>query len=247
MSDFSAAFKSWFTKVIPAPLMIRLRAIRFQKLGEPEIKWLDRLVDPGKAAYDIGANLGVYTYFLLQNTKEVHCFEPNPDLQRNLRATFGKKIHLHPFALSNESGIATLRFPILNGTRYHGWGSLEKNFSDESEVISHEVNIKVLDEQKLPPVGFIKIDVEGHERAVLEGANRILKEQRPRLLIEIEEQHAGEECQKTFEFLRSLQYQPSYLEGNQFKKLTPDSSGKFKLPENINMVLFTPEEEPIPA
>ena len=227
--------------------MIRLRAIRFQQIGEPEIKWLNKLVDPEKAAYDIGANLGVYTYFLIQNAKEVHCFEPNPDLQRNLQATFGKKIHLHPFALSNESGTATLRFPILNGTRYHGWGSLEKNFSEESEVISHEVEIKVLDEQELPPVGFIKIDVEGHERAVLEGAKAILEEQRPRLLIEIEEQHAGEECQKTFELLKSLRYRFSDLSENQFVELKPDASGKFTLPENINMVLFTPEEEPIPT
>ena len=226
--------------------MIRLRAMRFLKIGEPEIKWLDRLVDSNKAALDIGANLGVYTYFLRKFAQEVHAFEPNPDLQRNLQATFGNSITLHPCALSSEEGTADLSFPILNGTRYHGWGSLEKSFSEETEVVSYQVPLKVLDKQELPPVGFIKIDVEGHESAVLEGARKLITKDLPKLLIEIEEQHAGDNYWKTFEILESLGYRASYLYEDSFVPLKTGENGKHELLRETNMFLFIPKEAPLP-
>ena len=46
-----------------------------------------------------------------------------------------------------------------------------------------------LDDYQLPPVGFIKIDVEGHEEAVLRGAAQTIARNRPVLMIEIEERH----------------------------------------------------------
>ena len=47
-----------------------------------------------------------------------------------------------------------------------------------------QVDVVRLDDVIAEPVGFIKIDVEGHELAVLEGAERILREHRPVLLVE---------------------------------------------------------------
>jgi hypothetical protein len=54
---------------------------------------------------------------------------------------------------------------------------------------------------------FIKIDVEGHERAVLEGGRQILYQHHPVLLVEAEERHTGKEgLEELFQFLKSLGY-----------------------------------------
>jgi len=227
--------------------MIHLRAWRFWKWGEPEIQWLNRLVDPSRAALDIGANLGLYAYFLRKYAKEVHCWEPNPELQKLLHSAFGDSIQLHPYGLSSETGTATLSFPILNGVQYHGWGSLEKNFQEHPEVISHQISLQKLDEENLPPVGFIKIDVEGHEFSVLQGAIQTLQKDRPNLLIEIEEQHAGSQFQDTVTLLHSLEYQPSYLQNGQFTPIKPEPSGEIHLPPDSIMILFTPKEKTLPG
>lgn len=232
--------------ILPYSWMIHIRAWRFLKWGEPEIQWLDRLVDPSKTALDIGANLGLYSYFLRKYAREVHCWEPNPELQKILQSAFGDSLKLHPYGLSSEEGTATLSFPILDGVQYHGWGSLEKEFPEHSQVISHQVPLKTLDTVELPPVGFIKIDVEGHELSVLKGAMQILSNDHPKLLIEIEEQHAGSQVQETFKLLESLGYQASHLQNGQFTPLHPDEAGKYHLPADVIMILFIHKEELIP-
>ena len=114
-------------------------------------------------------------------------------------------------------------------------------------MISHQISLQKLDEENLPPVGFIKIDVEGHEFSVLQGAIQTLQKDRPNLLIEIEEQHAGSQFQDTFTLLHSLEYQPSYLQNGQFTPIKPDPSGEIHLPPDSIMILFTPKEKTLPG
>ena len=56
------------------------------------------------------------------------------------------------------------------------------------------------------PVGLIKCDVEGHELAVLRGAEGVLRGSRPALLVEIEERHPDADVQATFDYLLGLGY-----------------------------------------
>ena len=56
-------------------------------------------------------------------------------------------------------------------------------------------------------VGFIKIDVEGHEQKILEGAVKTLENNQPNLLIEIEKKHRKLNPDYTISFLREIGYQ----------------------------------------
>jgi FkbM family methyltransferase len=59
-----------------------------------------------------------------------------------------------------------------------------------SSVTSERVSVRRLDDIDLGGgVGFLKIDVEGHEEAVLAGASRTLKQSMPAVLVEVEERH----------------------------------------------------------
>ena len=62
-------------------------------------------------------------------------------------------------------------------------------------------------------IGFIKIDVEGHEENVLNGAIEIIKRNKPVLLVEIEEKHSKKNVQESLNFINSLGYKSYYLSG----------------------------------
>ena len=73
------------------------------------------------------------------------------------------------------------------------------------------VETRRLDSYDLGKIGFMKIDVEGHEEAVLRGAEQTIMRNRPRLLIEIEERHNPGAIKRVSEYMNSLRYIGTYL------------------------------------
>lgn len=157
---------------------------------EPELLLLRSLVDPKRAALDIGANRGLFTWPLLRCCTVVHAFEPNPAMAGILRRRFAAakrsgRFHLHQLALSNRTGEAALHLPInADGNVRYGDASLEAGPCGEGPVAAITVPVWRLDELEIPPVGFIKIDVEGHDLAVVEGGIELIERDRPTLMIE---------------------------------------------------------------
>ena len=83
-----------------------------------------------------------------------------------------------------------------------------------------EVATSRLDDFDLGDVGFVKIDVEGHELAVLKGAPELLTVQRPTILIEIEEHaHRDGQFDAIVDFLTDLSYRGSYLHKGQWHRI----------------------------
>lgn len=139
---------------------------------------------------DVGGNTGVYAYYLSQLTRNVHVFEPNPSCLSQLAKIKRRNMTFYPVALSDRRGQATMRFDPGN----EGVGTIEEaNRLDQNpgirSVVERQVEVRLLDDFDLQNVGFMKIDVEGHEPAVLRGAKRLLRTQSPVILIEIERRH----------------------------------------------------------
>ena len=67
-------------------------------------------------------------------------------------------------------------------------------------------------------IGFIKIDVEGHEFSDLKGSEKILNKYKPVLLIEIDKQHSSK-VKETFNYLKKLSYEPFYFDGSDLIKI----------------------------
>jgi FkbM family methyltransferase len=96
---------------------------------------------------------------------------------------------IHRAAVSAVEGDATLRVPVVNGIPYAGWGTIEPK-NQLAELPTHvvdEIKVRTVrpDRMALGDIGFIKIDVEGHELDVLAGLSELLAKCRPNLLIEI--------------------------------------------------------------
>jgi hypothetical protein len=92
-------------------------------------------------------------------------------------------------ALSDKPGVIAMR--VVESEPGRSTIDTNNSLSDVngSEVQSIDVPVKRLDDLRLDDVGLIKIDVEGHELAVLRGAADTIARNRPALLLEAEERH----------------------------------------------------------
>jgi FkbM family methyltransferase len=193
--------------LIPPRLYWRIRAWRGYWKGEAELKLLKHLIDPKRNTVDAGANKGVYTYFLARYAKHCFAYEPNPKIHAIVaRACRGANVTVSNAALSDRTGEATLMVPIRSGRISNQTASLRADTAGAGEHLEVTVAARRLDDEKVGDVGFIKIDVEGFERAVIEGARATIARCRPVLLVEIEEKNTGAPPEQTIAWIEGLGY-----------------------------------------
>ena len=188
-----------------APTLIKRRVFaHYQSLNwknlsntefDAELLLLKFLVTPKSVFFDIGANKGEYAYYAekLLEAKNIWLFEPEKKLNKQLKAIF-KQCHVFDIALSDTKGTHQFKIPIINGVVDNCLSSLEVENKEvnETESIVYEVNTNTLDNFTKENCVFpdlIKIDVEGHELAVLKGAENYITTYYPTLIIEIEQRH----------------------------------------------------------
>ncbi len=200
------------TTLIPASLYIRYRAAKEKRSGEAEIHILGWLADSARISLDIGANKGVYAWMLRNVSRQVIGFEPHPTMFRYLQRLESKNIRALPYALSNENGYATLSAPKTRRGFTTQGASLRADKAT-ADALSMRVETRRLDDLDIAPVGFMKIDVEGFEQEVLDGASETLKRDRPTLLIELEETHTHQPIEASIEQVEKRGYRAHFLRG----------------------------------
>lgn len=124
---------------------------------------------------DVGAHVGLWT-IPASTRARVHAFEPNPKTLQHLR----KNVE------ANKATDNVIIHDVLlgdPGKMYHEGGAQASGSNYYRE--GGDLKAKTLDDIVTDPVTFIKIDVEGMEPEVLDGAQRILAEDHPYLFIEI--------------------------------------------------------------
>lgn len=156
---------------------------------EAEVLLLEHLVPPGREAVDVGANDGMYTLPLAALCPHVHAFEPEAAHYARLCEICPETVSVARVALSDRVGTAVLRIPVGREGRRTILASLEPGLTGGLRIEEQEVPCGRLDELADRDVGFLKIDVEGHELAVLEGGLELIRRQRPVVLVEAEDRH----------------------------------------------------------
>jgi len=207
--------------LIPARLYWRIRAWRGYWRGEAELRLLRQLVDPRRNAVDAGANKGVYSYFLARHARHCFAYEPNPKIHAILaRGCRGANVSVSNAALSDRNGRATLVVPLKHGRPRNQTATLRNDLAGAGEHLAVEVQTRRLDDEPVGDVGFIKIDVEGAERQVIEGARATLARCRPSLLVEIEEKNSGEKPEAVVAWIEDLGYRALCLSGGVLRSAT---------------------------
>lgn len=189
--------KRWLAPAVKviAPRRFWQRKYRIlEQLGQsrPDLQLAVSMCDPDRVSVDIGADVGQFTIAMLAASRSVIAFEPRPAQARELASMFGAvgaAVRIEPVALSDKPGVTAMR--VVESEPGRSTIDNDNALSDVSggEVQSIDVPVKRLDDLGLDDIGLIKIDVEGHELAVLRGAADTIVRNRPAILVEAEERH----------------------------------------------------------
>lgn len=152
-----------------------------------ETELVKEIISEGMTVADIGANVGYYSLIaakLVGNNGKVYAFEPEPEnyelLVRNIEINGYTNVVPVNKAVSNECGKTKLFINRVSSSR-HSFS--QNNVTDEAGSV--EVEIITLDEFfKGEKVDFIKMDVEGAEGLILDGARQILSQDRLTIIME---------------------------------------------------------------
>jgi FkbM family methyltransferase len=193
------------------------------------IFFLNLLPDKG-VVLDIGANIGVMSYYLAKEYPErvVFAFEPIPYNFQNLKK-ISEKFSLHnikPFqlALGDENGTIEMVMPVKKSVRFHGLAHVKhKDIEDNTDGVSFECPIQRLDDFNdlkniSSEVTGIKIDVENFEYHVLRGSENMLRKYMPVIYCELWD---NANRTNTMDYLKELGYKVKMLENNRLREFDP--------------------------
>lgn len=180
------------------------------------IDWcIQNFSSPSKDFIDVGSHIGSYSWSLAPHFSKVWAFECNPAVYNCLCANiflkgFSDKITAQRVGLSSRTGIAEYYFRSPDGG---GNGITVLSEADYARK-KMQVELRTLDSLNIKNVGFMKIDVEGHEKEVLQGSMETLQNNNyPPFIFESwreglpeRPQHAAELRSDLFDFVRSLDY-----------------------------------------
>jgi FkbM family methyltransferase len=209
---------------------------------------ISALVRKDCVVVDVGAHRGLYTIWFAHRVGgrgEVHAFEPNPSFHGRLAAIDAhfRQVTLHRTGLWSRAGVLELYIPHLDGAPVSSLGrlALEGRFKDlRHDVV--EVRTERLDDVSFGrPPRLLKIDVEGQELEVLKGAERLLRDAAPVVLVEVEQRHRDGHVQEVFDYLAGLGYDGSFVRGGSLHPL--DS---FDL-ERDQLSLVSPDPTEVPS
>lgn len=180
-----------------------------------ELRAIHEAMGRGGVALDVGSNKGSYLYSMARWSKSapVVAFEPQKKLADYLRGACQRSgfqhVTVENLALSNQQGELKLFIP---GDADSPGASLESGIAGKTPCHTETVKVTTLDayavEKLQAPVRVIKIDVEGHELAVVQGALELIRRDKPLLVIECEGRHlpAGKTVRDFISLVESLGY-----------------------------------------
>jgi FkbM family methyltransferase len=217
---------------------------------EPEVPFMKDLLGPEPMCLHVGASDGRHSFAILKARPKarVMAFEPSTFGVTCMKQGvwlrgLGKKIEVVQAAVGDAPGELTLVTPRKKrGIRARAFAFIasDKEAHDRADFAGYghfEEKVKVvkLDDLKLPPVEFIRMDIEGAELLALTGAKALLERDRPHLLIEIHpiilEQRFSTKVSVIEDLFRSLGYVFAKVEDGKLvptDTLTPDvHEGRF--------------------
>lgn len=187
--------------------------------------FVKNLIRKGDVIIDIGANMGYYSFifsWLAGNSGKVYSVEPVPPLVKQLKKQLikQKNVSILPFALGNKKGRVHLSMPEgfpEKGYPHHGLFSIrEDRHFTSNKFVFHSTQCKGSEVfADVDRIDYIKCDVEGYEKIILEDIKPLLIGLQPMVQVEIRD----ENFLQLLNFFKGLGYKAYKLKENSLIKL----------------------------
>jgi FkbM family methyltransferase len=168
-----------------------------------ELDMLLQLVGEDTVVYDIGSNIGYHASAFASRSKHVYCFEANPQHYKMLRMNLQEEPRCTLFNLAVSNAAGKILVEEIDVTQIGNYGMARVGTKTGVEVAMDSIDSLVTAGKILPP-GLIKIDVEGHEPGVFQGAAETIKKYLPVIYFEAQE---SENIPELYNMLDALGYQ----------------------------------------
>ena len=212
-------------KYLPFRLYHRIRCYKYAKYRSPELNLISNLVKKNQNSIDIGANLGLFTFFMSRASKHVFAFEPNPYPLENLKDLVDSNVTILPIALGNNDGPVEIKIPHHRKGWSSNGASLASKEINDGKILN--IQCRKLDSLNIENIGLIKIDVEGFEIEVIRGAKDTILKNKPVMIIENEIVHT-KDTNELFTIMNEFGYDKYIC--NPIGKL--EKIGNFSVEEN---------------
>ena len=179
-------------------------------------RWIRSNAQADWVGFDVGMNFGFFACVLAQRCAQSHGFEPVPWIadraEANSKLNHFTNLLMNRIALSNEAGEAELFVPSPDDANWGKSSILRNTIGASSPLrISTDTLDRYVSKNGLNRLDFIKIDVEGAEHLVLQGAIESLKTFHPAVVFEVN----PESIEQCLHLLRSIGYKLFDLSGSQ--------------------------------
>jgi len=213
----------------------------------PTIRFLRSVLTTGSVCLDVGAQMGYLSLAMATAADRgtvVHSFEPESNnaarLLENVALNDLHNITLHQTAVSTVDGSLKLYLSNDRNAGTHSTVYIESNVSSEFVEIASVTLESFAQQQNLASIDLIKIDVEGAEIDVINGALQVLKQHKPLVIMELSDhlqQARGQTCTEFKEFMASYGYSAYFINENGTLRGCPTNAAHI----NDNIVFLHPE------
>jgi FkbM family methyltransferase len=197
-----------------------------------ELSLLKNILDPDMVFLDIGANQGEYTLYaakiFAKGKGQVISFEPVPAMYKILDEnislnTFCDQVLVCKFGLSDKKTTVDIYDSaspsMLHYAHHEGLNTMYPSSARNNKICTIDVKLldDIIDDFSLKKIDVIKIDVEGSELPILQGALKTIEKYKPKLIIEINEETfvaGGYHKENVLELLNKYGYTFSIIKRN---------------------------------
>ena len=216
------------------------------QIWEPHMhKIFEKYINKESIVLEGGCHIGTHTLRLGLLGKQVLSFEPMTSssiiLHENLKLNNITNVTVYSEGLSNKTGVAQFEWfghnnPGGSGLTNNPMG--KPNYEKKIENNNYPINLITIDSLQLDKLDFIKLDVEGYEINVIEGALNTIKKCKPVITMEIWENFHGkyslEYAQTKFKTLINIGYTIHHIKGPDFLFLPSSIPTNDMLIKNVN-------------
>jgi len=177
----------------------------YGEFSEAEVDFFRRVIEPGDAILDIGANIGAHTVFFAQTTGvtgSVMAFEPQRLIFQTLAGNMAinSLVNAHTYQLAVSDAIDSIVVPVLDPWVKQNFGGMALDKVSAGETVS----TITIDSLQMGACHLMKVDVEGMELRVLKGAEQTIRKHQPVLYVENDRKERSDDL---IRFIDSLEYE----------------------------------------